>query len=393
MLKDVIFVITKKYDFCINYKSLYDLYSPIIGASATSMYIYLYNESEKNLQIGVKFTDLNSLIKNLNLSNKQYISNRGLLEAIGLIKTYVDNKTNNYCFELIEPLSFNDFINNQKFRHLLLKAIGQQNYEKMEYVYNNNHLSNDYVNISSNFDQVFKDQKLSQIYQFNFDQLYANIINKTHQSIIIPDHVKQLIEFYFNTYSLNINEIEHCIYNSVIESVNHEYVVDYDLLQVNLKKHINEFNNINVFKQVKINRNAQMFLKRLDETNLSQIFDSYKSLNSEHYYFVIKKTPLTVEETETINKLRNTYFLNDQLINLMIDYSLFKTNGNFNKNYLLKMAHTVNTLNLLNLVDLYHYLTAKSINSNPIYEYALSNNKQKINKSTSNKELEEWLKS
>ena len=102
-----------------------------------------------------------------------------------------------------------------------------------------------------------------------------------------------------------------------------------------------------------------MFYESLSDEELLKIFNSYQSLNSEHYYFAIKKTSLTDEELKIISTLRNIYHLNDSLINLMIDFSLNKTNGNLNSSYLYKMAKTANGANLLDITSLYQYLIGK----------------------------------
>lgn len=85
-----------------------------------------------------------------------------------------------------------------------------------------------------------------------------------------------------------------------------------------------------------MNRNAKMFYGNLSDEELLWIFNSYQSLNSEHYYFAIKKTSLTDEEFKIINACQNVYHLNDTLINLMIDFSLNKTNGNLNSTFCIK---------------------------------------------------------
>ena len=364
MFKNIIFSTVKKYDFTINYKSLYDLYAPIIGDQTIALYIILNNEADKHLQAGTTFSTIESLYKQLNLTYDSFLQLRTKLEAFQLLRTYVDVSKKLYYFELIEPLSFNSFIQNQKFRHLLYKSIGRINYERLEYLHSNNHLPKSLLNVSTNFDIVFKDSELKQIYEFNFNDLYENIIKKTHQTVLLNDQVKDLINFFFSSYSLTLSEIEHCVYNSIIQNENKQFEVDYNLLQINFKKYIDESNNINIFKQTKVNRNAKMFYENLSDEELLRIFASYKSLNSEHYYFSIKKTSLTDEELKIINTLRNVYHLNDTLINLMIDFSLNKTNGNLNSRYLYKMAKTVNGANLLTLNSLYNYLSSKKITKN-----------------------------
>ena len=116
-------------------------------------------------------------------------------------------------------------------------------------------------------------------------------------------------------------------------------------------------NNINIFNQIKVNRNSKLFFDRLSADETKQIYDSYCGLNSEQYLNAIKRTPLTSEEQATITELRAKYKLDDKIINLMIDFSLFKTHGKFNRKYICKMAQTINNLNLLDLPNLTAYLS------------------------------------
>ena len=364
MFQNIIFSTVKKYDFTINYKSIYDLYSPIIGDQAISLYIILCNEADKHHQAGTKYSTIESLYKQLNLTYDTFLQLRTKLEALQLLRTYMDITKKEYCFELVEPLSFTKFIHNQKFRHLLYTKIGKTNYERLEYLHSNNHLPKTWLNVSVNFDIVFKDSELDKIYEFNFNDLYKNISYKTHQVVLLSNQVKDLINFFFSTYNLTLSEIEHCVYNSVVQNKEKQFEVDYKLLQINFKKYIDGSNNIDIFKQIKVNRNAKMFYENLSDEELLKVFNSYQSLNSEHYYFAIKKTSLTDEELKIINTLRNIYHLNDSLINLMIDFSLNKTNGNLNSSYLYKMAKTANGANLLNITSLYQYLVGKKPKAN-----------------------------
>ena len=358
---NLIFSIIKKHDFSIDYKSLYDLYTPIIGSDATNLYINLSNEYDKLLQIGIKFTDANSFLTSLNINDERFLEIRNMLEAIGLIKTYVDqNEPDNYYFELISPLSFEKFIDNQKYRHLLLNKIDQAGYEKLEYLYSNNVIPENLVNISASFEQVFNNQnQLKEIYQFNFERLYSALIADSHQTIILSTKVKQIIESFFSSYNLSTNDIQYCVHQSIVKNENNEFTVDENLLQLNLKKFVNFSKNVNVFEQAKVNRNSQMFLEQIKEEEIEDVFNSYRNFNSEQYYSIIKKTPLTSEEIEIIQTLRTTYKIDDSLINLMIDYSLLKTRGILNKKYITKMAQTANNLNLLTLVNMYRYLITK----------------------------------
>ena len=357
MTNNVIFTIVKKYDFVLNNKSLYDLYFPIIGNDATNLYINIYNYSEKSLASGIRFQSLSLLINSSHMTLDSFHETRATLEAFGLLTTYLDPEENKYYFEIHEPLSFNKFVDNQKYRHLLIKSIGQIAYENLEYVYSNNHFPKNVINVSAPFEQVIKDEQVTSIFKFNFEQLFENIIKKTHQSVNINKDVKQLIEFYFSTYNMNINESESCIYKSIIKTSDGVFMVDHDMLTINFKEYCNQMNNIDIFNQVKINRNSKLFFDRIPAEETKLIFDSYCGLNSEQYLNAIKRTPLTSEEKATITELRAKYKLDDKIINLMIDFSLYKTHGKLNRKYICKMAQTINNLNLLDLGNLASYLS------------------------------------
>ena len=106
MFQNIIFSIIKKYDFTINYKSLYDLYTPVIGDQAIALYTILNNEADKHLQAGTTFSTIELLYKQLNLTYDSFLQLRTKLESLQLLRTYVDVNKKTYYFELIEPILF-----------------------------------------------------------------------------------------------------------------------------------------------------------------------------------------------------------------------------------------------------------------------------------------------
>ncbi|MDE7433981.1 MAG: DnaD domain protein, partial [Mycoplasmoidaceae bacterium] len=113
--------------------------------------------------------------------------------------------------------------------------------------------------------------------------------------------------------------------------------------------------NVNVFSSIKLHRNAAMFIKNLSDKEMLDIFNEYKNLNSEQYLAAIYKAPLSVEEKDVINSLRKTYKLPDYIINLLVDFTIFKTKGKLNSTYIYKVAKTINGLNLNTLDEIYSY--------------------------------------
>ncbi len=358
MLFNVKYVIYKDYGYTLNYELLYDLYSPIIGSEAVNLYINLYHESTKQ----AKMPGISSYLKDLNdlcnHSSAVFTELRAKLEAIGLLQTYLqesnDQLERTYHFVIKQPLSFSKFIDNQKFRFLLIKSIGQLNYEKLEYMYMPSRVPADSTNVSSTFEIVFDDNDLSNVKTFNFDKLYENIAKNTSTVIVINNECKSIIESYHQNYNLSESEIEHIIYGCIVEN-NGTYEVDHDLLSVKFHEYINSAKNVSVFSNIKLHRNVAMFVKNLSSEQMQVIFNEYKNLNSEQYLSAIYKAPLSAEEIETIETLRKTYKLSDYVINLLVDFTIFKTNGKLNRTYICKIAKTINGLNLNRLTDIYNF--------------------------------------
>lgn len=365
MLKNTRFFAAKKYAFTFNYHFLYDLYAPIIGVDATNLYTKLTHEAEKQALTMGFATDINEFFKHANMNNLQFIKARAVLEALGLLMSYINinNDAATYTFMTNEPLSFKKFIENQKFRHLLIRQIGQSNYERLEYLYGANRIPENAENVTATFDSIFHDDEINDVSLINFNELYERIAACTSMPIVIDKTCKSIVESYFKSYDLSISEIEHVIYSCIVVSDDHTYQVDVDLLRLNLNKLVNSANNINILHNIKLNRNTKMFIQYLDTAQLTNVFNDYMTLNSEQYLRAIVKSCLTPEHLSTIKILREKCTLSDYAINLLIDYTLFKTNGTLNEKYITKVANTVNGLGLKSLSQIYdHFHFVNTIN-------------------------------
>lgn len=369
MLKNVKYLIYKDYGFRINYELLYDLYSPIIGSEATNLYINLFHDSQKAAKTNNLTTFLKDFQDFCGLNQNKFDELRAKLEAIGLLATYLQENISNeemvYHFVIKEPLSFEQFIDNQKAKHLLINSIGQLNYEKLEYMYMPSRIPSDATNVSSTFEMVFNDKDIENVKNYNFDKLYKDIAKNTSTVITLNNRCRQIIENYYENFNLSSSEIEHAIYSCIVES-DTGYEADPDLLQNKLHEYVTSAKNVTTITNLKLHRNASMFIKNLSLNDKETIFNEYMNLNAEQYLSAIYKTPLITEELETINQLRKTYKIPDYLINLLVDFTIFKTNGKLNKTYITKIAKTINGLNLSTLNDVYNYFVYKNESVNQI---------------------------
>jgi replication initiation and membrane attachment protein len=365
MQRNTRFYAVKKYAFTFNYNFLNDLYAPILGVNATNLYIKLIHEAEKQVATLGIATELSDFLKQFHLSVVEFGEARIKLEALGLLTTYIqikdDYATNTFFAN--EPLNFKTFNENQKFRHLLIKQIGEVNYQKLEYVYGANRIPSQAQNITATFESVFCDEEIEQISLMNFNELYQRIAACTSLPIVIGKEAKAVVESYFKNYDLSIKEVEHVIYNATVLTDDHDYRVDPELLRIKFHQLLSSVNNINILQNIKLNRNVQMFMKHMSPTENNKVFADYQSLNAEQYLRAIIKSTITPDQLETINLLRNKYFLPDCVINLLMDFTLFKSNGVLNQKYISKVAQTINNLGLKSLQCIYDYFHFSNTNN------------------------------
>ncbi len=138
-------------------RSLTMLYQPLIGANAISVYLSLYSELDM-----IKLTSLSStharltMITSLSLSEiKRCI---GLLEGIGLMKTYIQEShdCSHYLYQMMLPLDSKRFFQNNLLHTLLYKSLGSLDYEKNKFYFSLNETKLDsYKEITAKFDDIF----------------------------------------------------------------------------------------------------------------------------------------------------------------------------------------------------------------------------------------------
>ena len=154
---DSYIVINKSMITDLDKKVLVDLYQPIIGNKAVSLYFTLLNDLDKNQIMTEPFLH-HHLLSMMQISLEEIKIAREKLEAIGLLKTYFkkSDNTNNYVYVLYSPLSSNEFFNHPILNIVLYNNVGKKEYEQIIQNYKVPKISlKDYCDVSSKFDEVF----------------------------------------------------------------------------------------------------------------------------------------------------------------------------------------------------------------------------------------------
>jgi replication initiation and membrane attachment protein len=123
--------------FCDALKSiLHHLYQPIIGVQATALYSVLITEYSVMKEFNLDINHLR-LTKLLQISLEQLNDARIKLEAMGLLKVYIDKNSPevNYCYEILKPLDPDVFFNNLQFNELILTKLESYDYERTKFMF------------------------------------------------------------------------------------------------------------------------------------------------------------------------------------------------------------------------------------------------------------------
>lgn len=365
---------TKKIDeFELNLNALFDLYLPIVGKTSLCFYMLLNNYVNCINKTNNLSFQSDAICQQLHIDTNQLITAKDKLEAIGLLQTFVSCSTSNnkiFIFLLRPALQFDHFITNPKLKSLLISSIGLTNFEFMQYKNSHDYQINDSIEITKSFDSVFEDKQLQNIPEIDFEKLYLNIQKTTSLTITIDQTSKQIIQDVYRKYHISLKDIEMLIYDSIY-SIDNNNVVDPNLLLQNFNKFFSG-NVTTTFSS--ITRNSKIFYGQLTTNEEQTIVNDYKVINPQLYLASIFKRSLDEKEKRLISLLKTQYHLNDETINVIIDFSLFKTNGKLNKKYILKTANSINGLGLVRALDVVNHFknalidNTKNINEQTVYK-------------------------
>ncbi len=138
-------------------KTLLNLYEPIIGSGAVSLYLTLWSDLDKTESVSVGFSH-HHLMTLLKQSLEHIKRSRESLEAFGLLRTYVkEGSINEYVYELYSPLSPSEFFAHPIFNIVLYNNVGKYEYELLKKQYEKLNIDLEgYTDITSKINETFE---------------------------------------------------------------------------------------------------------------------------------------------------------------------------------------------------------------------------------------------
>ncbi len=332
----------------IDKKNLINLYEPIIGFSAISLYLTLWSDLDR-LEIMSKDFNHHHLMSILKCDLDTIRLARESLEAVGLMKTYYkEGDINSYVYELYSPLSAVEFFNNPILNIVLYNNIGEIEYNELKKIYKKVNIDlKDYTEITKTLNETFESTTMGVIDARERETLPLNIKSDIDFDLIISSIPKGIInEKVFNKklkeLIINISFIYNLDTLKIIElirtSINDKGSIDKETLRKNARKYY-QFNNGTL--PTLIYRTQPEYLKKPlgDNSKKGRIIAVFE--NTSPYDFLKNKyggTNPAPRDLKLLEFLIIDLELQPAVVNVLIDYVLKKNNNKLSTNYVEAIA-------------------------------------------------------
>ncbi|AWX42480.1 Chromosome replication initiation and membrane attachment protein [Metamycoplasma cloacale] len=263
-------------------------YQPFIGPNAISLYQYLYDmHTIYDARHNFTYNDTNEF---LSISKEEMVKARQLLEATGLIKSFL-TKDQSYLFQLKRPLNANEITQNKLISSLLIEKIGIEKFQQLIKVKTVTHFDKTcLVDISKNFLDVFQPNETIDVELNDEDfiltdrnlameslepEIFIYTILKaepTSGQLLMIEHLKQLhfsrkaINLFIN-YSLNVNK---SIVIKYIEKIALDFAKKNILNEIDVER---ELDNIYINKTTNKNLQSNVVMKPTHLEDLNYIYE------------------------------------------------------------------------------------------------------------------------
>ena len=333
--------------------NLINLYEPIIGPLAISLYLTLWSDLDRTLTFSDSYNHhhlMTFLKSNLNDIKEA----RSALEALGLIKTYYKegDNINYYIYELYSPISAYEFFNHPILNIVLYNNLGVNEYNNLIKSYKKvNFKYDDYKDISSKLNDTFKSSAYNNFNNENiknknsnkpkldnlidFDVLKESIPNKVLGNNAFNKKTKELINnlaFIYNLDTLKVSEILRL-------KIDENGLINKELFIKEVRKYY-EYNNGGSLPTI-IYRTQPEHLKSPEGDLSSAGKMVYIFENTTPYDFLkskYKNNNPTPRDLKLLEYLALELNMPPAVINVLIDYVLRISDNKLNKAYVETIA-------------------------------------------------------
>ncbi len=317
-------------------------YLPIIGSEAFSLYSALTVDA-RNEMINNQYISIEErLLPMISLSIEKIGESILRLELLKLLEVYKDEEEK-VIFKLLRPLSPEQFNNSKQFSEILRSAAGVDNLEISNKLFNSmkdtNIISDNSITNKIDITDSIDIQSSKLNIEVNLESI-KNILNarKIDWSQFWTKELDDKLTNFISLYEVSSLDV-------AIEVINEFESGSFNI--DNIERRLSE--NFSVIRDINS-------LITSGENTTEAKLDLMNQLNIRDYFVhLLNRVPTTTEE-EMINKLKTKNKFDDQMIKVIVDFSILVNDGAIVPNYITKIANTVVKEKIDNADDLMKYL-------------------------------------
>ena len=343
--------------------SLLELYQPIIGAKATSLYLTLSTQNKSNEGSILK---LQQLLKSMQLTGSEFLSARHYLEAVGLIRTYESKQEDVRCYIYViySPKSPKAFFDDVLFKGLLILSVGEKEAKRLANKWKVNlTIPEEYHEVSASFLDVYK---------IDYDD--PSFRKEFGTQILGRDHGRANLEFNYDLFFRYVSENsgidtsslkkkdmkeisrlatlfgldeKHMAFIVIDEYISEGTVhLDFEKITNRAEKEL-KYSNVPNVEKSKVSGDSELAKKiqLMEETAPAKFLQ-----------YLQQGTKPARSDIAIVNSLSKDYGFGNGIINVIVEYVLYKNSNVLSKNYAEKIASSLAREGVSTTVDAMNYL-------------------------------------
>lgn len=368
-------------------KVLTHLYMPLVGPQSINIYTTLATlmVSSENESHAIGHLKLFQMLK---IDDEQsFLQERQKLEAVGLLDVYVND--NNYIYRLNQPLSPNDFFNNDILSSFLLQVVKEETYQSLmvEFLMHRFDL-NDYQNVTCAFDDVFKNTNMEKIeydselktlittksgslikvknphFDFQYLSILLDALDIVDKNIISSRDFYNIVNRQSFIYQLTTEEIK----DAIVSSVTSNGDINFDEFKKKCKLIYDNHPLKSKFVEASSVQSNDKLISFLEQTSPNEVVTTLFGVG------------LVSSEIEMFDKLMEMNNINLGILNVLIIYVLKDKNGEIpSYNYFDKVVKTWLRMGISSTMQAMDHINGRTNISKPSRR--------------SNKKVPEWIDS
>lgn len=352
---------------------LYYLYQPLMGSSALHSYMMFYIEG-KRMNRNLLPSPLSRIITYTSLSLMELEKNIKILEALGLMKTYMktSNQLTYYVYELLSPLSIKAFFNNPILSSLLTESLSEDDYKKtLQYFKASSEDKSEYEDITSSFTDVFeiahhKQKRILQVkdvkekvsqdveVQYDFESLKRYLVEYQVPLSLLDESAMKYAGSLALTYSVDPLTLASLIKDSCTSSG-----LDKTYFKTKLKEYC-DIHETSSFKEVYHKQPLQYHSSQNGNDPLTL---HMKYLDTITPYALLKNkqggSEPVIHDLSIVETLMVQLGLKPAVVNVIIEYVLGNNNNRLSKRYCEAIGSSMARKHVETAMDAYKELTSK----------------------------------